>query len=70
MWKQTAEFTMEEICHCGRNAAKKTSWTDFNPRRRYVACEKFWKVGGCAYFDWIDPLMCTRARQIIPELLK
>ncbi|KAI3451464.1 hypothetical protein Pfo_008129 [Paulownia fortunei] len=61
---------MEEICHCGRNVAKKTSWTDLNPRRRHVACKKFWEVGGCTYFVWIDPPMCTRVRQIIPGLLK
>ncbi|PIN03175.1 hypothetical protein CDL12_24306 [Handroanthus impetiginosus] len=25
--------------------------------------------GGCSYFAWIDPPMCSRSRQIIPGLL-
>ncbi|KAK6140688.1 hypothetical protein DH2020_025570 [Rehmannia glutinosa] len=67
---QTSEVLMDSMCHCGRNAVKKTSWTDLNPGRRYSACENFREVGGCCYFVWIDPPMCTRARQIIPGLLK
>ncbi|KAK6119504.1 hypothetical protein DH2020_046754 [Rehmannia glutinosa] len=58
------------FCHCEKNVVKKTSWTDLDPGRRYSACEKFREVGGCTYFAWIDPPMCTRSRQIFPELLK
>ncbi|KAK6122565.1 hypothetical protein DH2020_043692 [Rehmannia glutinosa] len=34
MWRQTAEFNMDEVCQCGRRVVKKTSWTDLNPGRR------------------------------------
>ncbi|KAK6137314.1 hypothetical protein DH2020_028942 [Rehmannia glutinosa] len=40
MWKQTAEFIMDDICHCGRSTTKR-HLGDLNPERRYVACEKF-----------------------------
>ncbi|KAK6150062.1 hypothetical protein DH2020_017587 [Rehmannia glutinosa] len=70
MWKQTSEVIMDVFCNCGRNATMKTSWTDLNPGRRYMACQKFKEVGGCTFFNWIDPPMCSRARQIIPGLLK
>ncbi|KAK6151063.1 hypothetical protein DH2020_015995 [Rehmannia glutinosa] len=70
MWQQNAEVNVEDICRCGRLTTKKTSWTDLNPGRRYAACERFREVGGCSYFEWIDPLMCDRAWQIIPGLLR
>ncbi|KAK6143401.1 hypothetical protein DH2020_023749 [Rehmannia glutinosa] len=35
---------MERFCHCGRDTIKKTSWTDLNPGRRYVTCERFRKL--------------------------
>ncbi|KAG8369541.1 hypothetical protein BUALT_Bualt14G0024200 [Buddleja alternifolia] len=71
MWQQTAEeIIMDEICVCGKNTTRKTSWTDLNLGRRYVVCKKFKQVDGCAYFMWLDPPMCTRARQIIPGLLR
>ncbi|KAK6132756.1 hypothetical protein DH2020_033484 [Rehmannia glutinosa] len=56
MWRQTSEYVVEDLCHCGRNSVVKTSWTDLNPGRRYKACKKFW--------------VSFRAQQIIPGLLK
>lgn len=41
MWNKMAKVTMDEICHCGRTATKKTSWTNQNPSRRYSAREIF-----------------------------
>ncbi|KAG8378642.1 hypothetical protein BUALT_Bualt07G0006600 [Buddleja alternifolia] len=72
MWVLTAEeFIMNEFCPCGTNTVMKTSWTNHNPGRRYIACERFKQINGCNYyFVWIDPPICTRARQIIPGLLR
>ncbi|GER39719.1 GRF zinc finger containing protein, partial [Striga asiatica] len=70
MWTQTSEFIMDDFCHCGKSAVKKTSWTDMNPGRRYSTCKNFLEVGGCTYRCWIDPPICARARQIIPGLVK
>ncbi|KAK6132720.1 hypothetical protein DH2020_033525 [Rehmannia glutinosa] len=41
MWRQTSEYVVEDLCHCGRNSVVKTSWSDLNPGRRYKACTKF-----------------------------
>ncbi|KAK6131303.1 hypothetical protein DH2020_034953 [Rehmannia glutinosa] len=70
MWRQTAEFSVNDKCECEKLIVKKTSWSDLNPGRKYVACEKFREVGGCTYFSWIDPPTCARARQIVPGLLR
>ncbi|GER52414.1 GRF zinc finger containing protein, partial [Striga asiatica] len=64
MWRQTSEYIVEDLCHCGKNASEENcGW-------RYAACPRFRKSGGCTYYLWIDPPMCTRARQILPGLLK
>ncbi|KAG8369037.1 hypothetical protein BUALT_Bualt15G0108700 [Buddleja alternifolia] len=71
MWVLTTEeFIMNEFCSCGTNTVMKTSWTDHNPGRPYIAYERFKQINGCNYFVWIDPPICTRARQIIPGLLR
>ncbi|GER27931.1 GRF zinc finger containing protein [Striga asiatica] len=66
MWRQTSEVTLDEYCTCGKRTVMVTSWTDNNPGRRYAKCNE----SGCKRFVWIDPPMCTRARQIIPGLLR
>ncbi|GER43889.1 GRF zinc finger containing protein [Striga asiatica] len=70
MWRQTSEYIVEDLCRCGKNAVRKTSWSEENCGRRYGASPRFRKSGGCTYYLWIDPSMCTGARQIIPGLLK
>ncbi|GFQ08223.1 protein smg9, partial [Phtheirospermum japonicum] len=67
---KNAEIIMDDFCNCGKNVVQRTSWTDLNPGRRYTTCNKFWEVGGCTYFSWVDSPMCARALQIIPGLLR
>ncbi|GER31466.1 GRF zinc finger containing protein [Striga asiatica] len=69
-WQQTAEFVVERFCRCGKNVVTRTSWSDANPGRRYISCEKFKEKGGCTYFVWIERPLCPRACQIIPGLLR
>ncbi|GER39788.1 cytochrome P450 [Striga asiatica] len=40
-WRQTAEFNVERFCHCRKKVVTRTSWSDINPGRRYISCEKF-----------------------------
>ncbi|KAG8386349.1 hypothetical protein BUALT_Bualt03G0139600 [Buddleja alternifolia] len=61
---------MERNCYCARPAIRKTSWTDLNPGRRYIICDKFWEPGECNFFEFTNPPMCERSRQIIPGLLR
>uniref|UniRef100_A0A5B7ACY3 GRF-type domain-containing protein n=1 Tax=Davidia involucrata TaxID=16924 RepID=A0A5B7ACY3_DAVIN len=57
-------------CHCGKRAIIRTSWTDLNPGRRFHGCEKSGDHSGCGFFNWYDPPICNRARQVIPGLLR
>ncbi|KAK4431052.1 hypothetical protein Salat_0867200 [Sesamum alatum] len=56
------------ICTCGREAVIRTSWTSANPGRRFRGCPgnegKY-----CRSFQWVDPPMCRRSREVIPGLL-
>ncbi|PWA58065.1 zinc finger, GRF-type [Artemisia annua] len=53
---------------CGSPAIIKTSWTQFNPGRRFYCCSKWGPNHGI--IDWYDPPMCNRAVQIILGLLR
>ncbi|KAI8020251.1 DNA topoisomerase 3-alpha [Camellia lanceoleosa] len=59
---------MEDVkcIFCGRRRVIQTSWTDANSGRMFLSCLS----NGCNQFTWVDPLMCSRAVQIIPGLLK
>ncbi|CAA0814070.1 Unknown protein [Striga hermonthica] len=70
IWKQTSEVALDEYCKCGKKTVMITYWTDNNPGRRYAAYKGGHIWNGCKYYVWIDPPMCTRARQIIPGLDK
>ncbi|KAK6138847.1 hypothetical protein DH2020_027412 [Rehmannia glutinosa] len=56
-------------CYCGRTAVIRTAWTTENPGRRFQSCRDYDK-GGCKFFSWEDPPMCSRAKAIIPGLLR
>ncbi|GKB99822.1 zinc finger, GRF-type containing protein [Tanacetum coccineum] len=53
---------------CGSPCVIKTSWTPTNSGRRFFCCSK--RGSNCGIIDWFDPLMCDRAVQIIPGLLR
>ncbi|KAL0427358.1 UNVERIFIED_CONTAM: hypothetical protein Slati_2910600 [Sesamum latifolium] len=56
------------ICTCGKEVVVRTSWTSKNPGRRFCGCpgdEGFY----CSSFQWVDPAMCRRSKEVIPALL-
>ncbi|GER41253.1 GRF zinc finger containing protein [Striga asiatica] len=53
------------FCTCGEVARLQTSWTTNNPGRRYFDCAQ----NGCRFWNWFDPPMCARSKEIIPGLL-
>ncbi|GJX27321.1 zinc finger, GRF-type containing protein [Tanacetum coccineum] len=57
------------LCLCGQQTLIRTSWTNNHPGRRFHTCPR---LGGtsCDFFDWYDPPICARARNIIPGLLR
>ncbi|KAL0379227.1 UNVERIFIED_CONTAM: hypothetical protein Sradi_3228200 [Sesamum radiatum] len=64
-------ITSSVDCHCGRLVVLGTAWTNANPGRRWEdeICFSF-AERRCGFFEWEDPPMCERARNIIPSLLR
>ncbi|KAG8362706.1 hypothetical protein BUALT_BualtUnG0048900 [Buddleja alternifolia] len=58
--------TRSRLCDCGHLGTVKTSWTNDNPGRRFLICERI----ECGKFKWWDPPMCSRSKPIIPGLLR
>ncbi|KAL0440661.1 UNVERIFIED_CONTAM: hypothetical protein Sradi_0005000 [Sesamum radiatum] len=56
------------ICTCGWEVAVRTSWTSTNPGRHFRGCPGI-EGKYCGSFQWVDPPMCRRSREIIPGLL-
>ncbi|KAH0970547.1 hypothetical protein GBA52_022703 [Prunus armeniaca] len=78
MWR---EAVLGKYCECGKQAILRTSWTDFNPGRRFYVCgtQGFFFFPNssmmqtsrrCDLWEWADPKMCDRSKQIIPVLLR
>ncbi|CAL8998819.1 unnamed protein product [Prunus brigantina] len=63
------EGRQRKHCHCGKLCRVQTSWTDSNPGRRFLVCP-LGRNRGCCFFEWFDPEMCSRSKDIIPGLLK
>ncbi|GKG36184.1 zinc finger, GRF-type containing protein, partial [Tanacetum coccineum] len=57
------------LCFCGHPAVTRTSWTDINPCRRFLACLQL-NGERCIYFDWVDPHVCQGAMMVILGLLR
>ncbi|KAL8491687.1 hypothetical protein ACS0TY_023330 [Phlomoides rotata] len=57
--------------NCGMEARIRTSWTKFNPGRRFYGCRAS-RVngGGCSFFEWLDEEMSERAKTVILNLLE
>ncbi|PWA68314.1 hypothetical protein CTI12_AA307440 [Artemisia annua] len=46
---------MANLCGCGEIAKCRTSWTQFNPGRRFLGCPNFMDpTRNCNYFRWVD----------------
>ncbi|CAB4318743.1 unnamed protein product [Prunus armeniaca] len=67
MWH---EAVLGKYCKCGKQAILRTSWTDFNPGRRFYVCGTQGTSRRCDLWEWADPEMCDRSKQIIPMLLR
>ncbi|WOH15020.1 hypothetical protein DCAR_0934551 [Daucus carota subsp. sativus] len=57
---------MNQQCLCGSWAVEKTSWTEYNPRRRFLTCAN----GRCNFFKWTEPEIDTRSKNIINGLVR
>ncbi|KAL0366960.1 UNVERIFIED_CONTAM: hypothetical protein Sradi_3586100 [Sesamum radiatum] len=64
----SADSAVVRTCLCGLEVVVRTSWTNANPDRRFRGCPG---EGGsyCNVFQWVDPPMCPRAKEIIPDLI-
>ncbi|KAJ4910420.1 hypothetical protein Rs2_05041 [Raphanus sativus] len=43
-----------KCCHCGRPTSIKKSWTDKNPGRLFMGCDRYQEEDGCNFFEWYD----------------
>ncbi|CAN1149612.1 Uncharacterized protein At4g04775 [Linum perenne] len=60
-------------CVCGQGIVLLTSWTNENPGRRFWRCSRQLKTKNPKnkhYFEWHDPPIEERSRQVINGLLK
>lgn len=57
---------------CGFPLEMKTSWTNLNPRRKFINCPRCQDAGSgrCNFFDWYDLKMCERSNELISGLLR
>ncbi|KAK4421579.1 hypothetical protein Salat_2108500 [Sesamum alatum] len=56
------------ICKCGHDLAISTSWTNSNPGRCFRGCHGDAGMY-CGVFEWVDPPMYRRSKDVIPGLL-
>ncbi|KAJ1378576.1 Zinc finger, PMZ-type [Sesbania bispinosa] len=62
---------MAKKCKFGKNVAMITSWTEYNPGRRFLGCANYREsTTHCDYFAWFDPPSCERYVKIMNSLLK
>ncbi|KAL0409593.1 UNVERIFIED_CONTAM: hypothetical protein Sradi_1893700 [Sesamum radiatum] len=69
--RHTASSTDSDIlriCTCGREVVVQTSWMSNNPGRRFRGCPGI-EGKYCRTFQWVDPPMCRRSKELIPGLL-
>lgn len=59
---------MAELCLCLKPllVVVHTTWTPSNAGRRFTGCANC----KCQYFRGVDPLLCDRARLILPGLMR
>ncbi|KAL0367558.1 UNVERIFIED_CONTAM: hypothetical protein Sradi_3645900 [Sesamum radiatum] len=67
-FSSTNDSTIVRNCLCGLEVVMRTSWTSHNPGCRFRGCPR--DAGSyCTFFEWVDPPMCRRSKEIIPDLL-
>ncbi|XP_048493206.1 uncharacterized protein LOC125493740 [Beta vulgaris subsp. vulgaris] len=59
-------------CKCGFEVAVRTSWTNENPGRKFIACKLYnHDTGhrGCQFFEWLDEDPLEWQRDVINTLI-
>ncbi|VAI72627.1 uncharacterized protein LOC119329378 [Triticum dicoccoides] len=54
-------------CWCEEKGARRISWTNANPGRRFLNCQKS-RDGGCKWFEWFDDPTTPFLRQLLVDL--
>ncbi|KAF5960209.1 hypothetical protein HYC85_001418 [Camellia sinensis] len=57
------------LCYCGESSSVKTSMTSGNMGRRFYGCARYGVDVTCGYFEWVDPPMCQRGREVLPRMV-
>ncbi|KAL0430727.1 UNVERIFIED_CONTAM: hypothetical protein Sradi_0698700 [Sesamum radiatum] len=67
-YTSSGDSTVVRTCLCGQEVVVRTPWTNLNPGRHFRGCPG---DGGsyCNVFQWVDPTMCHRSKEINPGLL-
>ncbi|OIT00851.1 hypothetical protein A4A49_60038, partial [Nicotiana attenuata] len=58
-----------DSCRCGHECELKTSWSPFNPERRFYGCKIEHDKSGCKYFRWVNDEFSGQANRVIWGLL-
>ncbi|TYH06458.1 hypothetical protein ES288_A08G157300v1 [Gossypium darwinii] len=60
------------MCFYGDPAKLSMSWSNDNPGRRFLGCNKFGSrfQKPCQFFSWFDPPLTPRSRMVLLGLLK
>ncbi|GER38052.1 GRF zinc finger family protein [Striga asiatica] len=65
-YSSTSRMVPGILCDCDKVARLQTAWTPANAGRRYFDCAE----KACRFWNWFDPPMCARSKEIIPGLLR
>ncbi|WMV29744.1 hypothetical protein MTR67_023129, partial [Solanum verrucosum] len=60
------------VCLCGTPPILKISWTNDNPRCRFLGCRHYLSLfqNSCKFFNWYDQKFPSHANAMILDLLK
>ncbi|GMP68527.1 hypothetical protein CsSME_00028122 [Camellia sinensis var. sinensis] len=57
------------LYYCGERFPVKTSMTSGNMGRRFYGCARYGVDVTCGYFEWVNPPMCQRGREVLPKMV-
>ncbi|CAL5390371.1 unnamed protein product [Camellia sinensis] len=57
------------LCYCRERSPVKTSMTSGNMGRRFYGCARYGVYVTCGYFEWVDPPMCQRGREVLSRMV-
>ncbi|KAK9110071.1 hypothetical protein Sjap_018131 [Stephania japonica] len=67
--KKYITLEREVMCHCSRPCVVKISWTYAHPGRRFYACARGHRRGGCDYFLSMDDKFTNYVACILNDLV-